>query len=110
MHIFKDEKETKRVIFNIDARIAQRLERAKRKARKHARKLNVDEAVDAALGAFLAEAERRLDAMEQERKTAHTESGPIIMGPGAADDNITGDTTAVAVRRSMVPDQKKKSR
>ncbi len=110
MHIFKDEKEIKRVIFNIDARIALRLERAKRKARKHARKLNVDEAVDAALTAFLAEAERRLDTMDQEHKNSNSDSGPIIMGPAASDDTVTGDTSAVAVRRSMVPDQKKVAR
>lgn len=64
MSIFKEESETKRVIFNIDIDIALRLERAKKDARKFGKKLDVDTPVSKAVEKFLRKAEKKLEEME----------------------------------------------
>ena len=60
MSVFKDEGETKRVIFNIEMELAKRLENAKKNARTIGRKLDVDTAVNKALEKFLKKAEKKI--------------------------------------------------
>jgi hypothetical protein len=110
MHIFKDEKETKRVIFNIDSGLALRLERARHRARKLSRKLNVDEAVDHALEALLTDGEHSVEPLALKKNAAPAAQGPIIMGPAAAEEDSRGDTSAVVLRKSMVPEQRNRQR
>jgi hypothetical protein len=61
--VFKEETETKRVIFNVRMDLAERLERAKDAARILGKKLDSDGAVDKALEKFLKRAERKLAEM-----------------------------------------------
>ena len=60
MSIFKNEIETKRVIFNVRMDLAERLEQAKNIARSIGKKLDVDTAIDKALDKFLKKAEKKL--------------------------------------------------
>ena len=46
MDIFKEETETKRVIFNVRMDLAVRLEKAKKEARSIGKKLDVDSIID----------------------------------------------------------------
>ncbi|MEA1923104.1 MAG: hypothetical protein U9N63_10650 [Pseudomonadota bacterium] len=59
MDVFKEEKEIKRVIFNVDKELANRLERAKECAKLIGKRLDVDNAVDKTLEKFLKKAERK---------------------------------------------------
>ncbi len=68
MSVFKEEKEFKRVIFNVENSLAERLEKAKEQAKTLGKKLDVDSAVDKALEKFLKKAEKKLSDMEQEQK------------------------------------------
>ncbi|GFM37225.1 hypothetical protein [Desulfovibrio psychrotolerans] len=103
MKVFKEEQEIKRVIFNVDADLAVRLENAKKNARQNGKKLNVDEVVNEALARYLDAAEKQLSRM---RRSTHYGTDPIVMGPSAhyTDGDAGGDagesasTTAVQVR------------
>lgn len=68
MSVFKDEMETKRVIFNVQLDLARRLEVAKEEARKLGKKLDADSAVDKALEKFLRKAERKIEEMKEKNK------------------------------------------
>ncbi|TVM36453.1 hypothetical protein DQK91_00575 [Oceanidesulfovibrio marinus] len=68
MGVFKEEKEFKRVIFNVEVSIAERLEQAKERSRTLGRKLDVDTAVDKALEKFLKKAEKKLEEVEEEQE------------------------------------------
>nr|MBF0221936.1 hypothetical protein [Desulfobulbaceae bacterium] len=59
MGIFKSEKETKRVIFNVDIDLVTRLDRAKECARLMGKKLDVETAIDNELEKFLKKAEKK---------------------------------------------------
>lgn len=63
MNVFKQETEAKRVIFNVRADLAARLDQAKADARKLGRKLDIDGAVDEAVEKFLKKAEKKLAEM-----------------------------------------------
>ncbi len=67
MTVFKEEIETKRVVFNVEMDIAKRLETAKNDAKKIGKKLDVDTAVNKALDKFLKKAEKRLNEMNARR-------------------------------------------
>ncbi len=60
MNIFKEDKESKRVIFNIRADLAKRLEKAKNDARQIGKKLDTDGAVNDSLENFLKKAEKKI--------------------------------------------------
>lgn len=60
MSIFKDESETKRVIFNVEIELAKRLEAAKKNTKTIGKKLDVDTAVNKALEKFLKKAEKKI--------------------------------------------------
>ncbi len=66
MSVFKEEKDFKRVIFNVEAGVAERLERAKDVSRRYGKKLDVDSAIDKALEKFLVKAEKKLAEMEED--------------------------------------------
>lgn len=106
MQIFKDEQETKRVIFNVDHRLAARLENAKALAKQFGKKLNVDSVVDSALAVYLEEAEKQLSRLE--REPAAYDEGPIVMGPSSDDIDVPADAKAVQVRQSSAPAKSKK--
>ncbi len=60
MSVFINEKDTKRVIFNIDFELAERLERAKELSKKIGKKLDVDTPVNKALEKFVKKAEKKI--------------------------------------------------
>ncbi|MBG0774976.1 MAG: hypothetical protein H0S85_00900 [Desulfovibrionaceae bacterium] len=106
MGVFKDEKEIKRVIFNVDVTLAERLERAKTAARTLGRKLDVDGAVDKALEKFLKKAEKRLQELRaaeraEERLLAADEAaagvGENVLDEEFSDADAAGETSS-AVR------------
>ncbi len=66
MSVFINDRETKRVIFNIEVSLAERLERAKEVSRSLGKKLDVDTTVDKALEKFLKKAEKKLAEMHEE--------------------------------------------
>lgn len=80
MSVFKDEVDTKRVIFNVRLDLAQRLERAKKDARDLGKKLDADGAVDKALEKFLKKAEKKIAEVKKKHRGEGDE------GDGAASD------------------------
>ncbi|MEE4356777.1 MAG: hypothetical protein V2I97_09920 [Desulfococcaceae bacterium] len=70
MGIFKEDKESKRMIFNVRMDLAERLEKAKNNARKLGKKLDADSAVDEALEKFLKKAEKKI--IEKMKKSGLT--------------------------------------
>jgi hypothetical protein len=73
MSVFREETETKRVIFNVRLDLAERLESAKEEAKRLGKKLDADSAVDKALERFLKKAEKKLQEM-QEKEQEHGEA------------------------------------
>lgn len=71
MNVFKRETETKRVIFNVRADLAVRLDKAKADARKMGRKLDIDAAVDEAVEKFLKKAEKKLAELLRDPTRQH---------------------------------------
>lgn len=96
MRIFKEEQETKRVIFNVDADIAARLEHAKKVAKQLGKKLNVEAVIDEALGRYLEAAEKQFSRLKG--GTRGVSDDPIVMGPSPDDAGAPASTTAVQVR------------
>ncbi len=96
MKIFKEELETKRVIFNVDADLAARLEEAKKLAKQLGKKLNVEAVVDESLARYLDAAEKQLSRMKRGGKSIP--DSPIVMGPSAEDAGEPAATKAVQVR------------
>jgi hypothetical protein len=79
--IFTPEKETKRVIFNVDLTLARRLDQAKKEARSLGKRLDVDEAVNAALEDFLKRAEKSLAELTQKQMKDEEDMNFIRIGP-----------------------------
>lgn len=98
MKVFKEEQETKRVIFNVDATLAARLEEAKKLAKKLGKKLNADAIIDEALSRYLDAAEKQLSRTSGSAR--HASADPIVMGPSAEDAGEPAATKAVQVRAS----------
>lgn len=67
MSIFKEEIETKRVIFNIEIDLANRLEDLKKNARAIGKKLDADTAVNRALEKFLKKAEKKITEIKKKQ-------------------------------------------
>ncbi|GAB7081347.1 hypothetical protein [Megalodesulfovibrio paquesii] len=91
MSVFKKEKEFKRVIFNIDAELAERLEKAKDQSRRFGKKLDVDSAMDKALEKFLKKAEKKLEEMSLE-PDKHPARGLCAEEEGPASQGDVGDS------------------
>ncbi|SLM32654.1 hypothetical protein MTBBW1_790052 [Desulfamplus magnetovallimortis] len=92
MGIFKDEYETKRVIFNINMDIAERLEKAKKDARRFGKKLDIDETVSSAVEKFLKRAEKKLAEMQlNEKKKRKKNSDQILAKENEPEDEDSSD-------------------
>jgi len=83
MSIFKDESETKRVIFNVEIDLAKRLETAKKNSRTIGKKLDVDTAVNKALEKFLKKAEKKIYEIMKKQGLVD----PLVIGPQKDRDN-----------------------
>lgn len=94
MSIFKKDREIKRMIFNIYADNAERLDRLKDDAKQFDKRLDVDTAVNKALEKFIAKAEKKMEEMRREGKGKRAKPG--VSAPDAAPEatnigNGTGD-------------------
>jgi len=69
MSIFKNDREIKRMIFNIYSDIAERLDHLKEEAKQHDKRLDIDTAVNKALEKFINKAEKKMDEMRREGKS-----------------------------------------
>jgi hypothetical protein len=93
MSVFKDDVETKRVIFNVRLDLAERLEKAKEEARLLGKKLDHDATVDKALEKFLRKAERKIVELKEDTEGDETvaslpeEETPELDDPEAPDTN-----------------------
>jgi len=90
MSIFKNDKETKRMIFNIYADIAERLDKARELSRSFDKRLDVDSCVNKAIEKFLRKAEKKLEEMQRERKATPARAS---LGPRTADPVPTSHQT-----------------
>ncbi len=82
MGIFKNEIDTKRVIFNVRIDLAERLDKAKEVSRTFGKKLDVDSTIDKSLEKFLKKAEKKLQELSLEQGTVKSGSDE----PEEADD------------------------
>jgi hypothetical protein len=89
--IFKNDNETKRVIFNIDLNLAVRLERAKECSRMLGKKLDVDAAIDKELEKFLKKAEKKFSELGIKIESVTPENSP-----GAEPDEKAKELPAAA--------------
>ncbi len=79
--VFTQEKETKRVIFNVELHLARRLEQAKKEARDLGKKLDVDKAVNGALETFLKKAEKNISDLQARKFKDEADMDFIRIGP-----------------------------
>lgn len=79
MSIFKEELETKRMIFNVREDLANRLLFAKEEARSMGKRLDVDSPINKAIEKFLQKAEKRI----KDEKKKH---GAFLQSPGKKAD------------------------
>ncbi len=83
MSIFKQDKEVKRMIFNIDSDIADRLELLREEAKNYGKRLDVDSAVNKGLEKFLKKAEKKFEEMRHESKgKKRHQPADLILRPG----------------------------
>ncbi len=108
MSVFKEEADTKRVIFNVRMDLAQRLDRAKKDARDLGKKLDVDGAVDKALEKFLKKAEKKIAEAHKKRrgeddeapKSASVSRGEEPEADEAADEEESAEASLESEDRS----------
>jgi len=82
MSIFKQDKEVKRMIFNVDSEVAERVEAVREEARSFGKKLDVDTAVNKGLEKFLKKAEKKIEEMRHEAKgKKRHQSADIVARP-----------------------------
>ena len=98
MSIFVKNKETKRVIFNIEVSLAERLEKAKEVSRRLGKKLDVDAAVDKALEKFLKKAEKKLEELG-EFSTANPARQPAPLAQGDDAEPVQSEPTTNRTER-----------
>ena len=92
MSIFKPDAEVKRMIFNIDAELADRLEAAKEQSRSFGKRLDVDNAINKALEKFLKKVDKKLEEMRRESKD-EKKGGKrgLPLGPEPDEDQNPGE-------------------
>lgn len=83
MSIFKEETETKRVIFNIEIDLANRLDDLKKNARTIGKKLDADTAVNRALEKFLKKAEKKITEIMKKKGVPD----PLMITSGETHDD-----------------------
>jgi hypothetical protein len=81
MSIFKQEKEVKRMIFNVDSDIADQIDALREEARKYGKRLDVDTAVNKGLEKFLKKAEKKLEEMRHEARAGKRLPADIMPRP-----------------------------
>lgn len=81
MSIFKQDKDVKRMIFNVDSDISDRIEYLRDEARKLGKRLDVDTAVNKGLEKFLKKAEKKLEEMRHEAKGKKRPAADILPRP-----------------------------
>jgi len=84
MSIFKEESETKRMIFNIREDLADRLISAKEEARSMGKRLDIETAINKAIEKFLDKAEKRIKE-EKKKKSLFFQSLERKDAVGVAD-------------------------
>jgi hypothetical protein len=97
MSIFKTDAEIKRMIFNISADLADRLETAKEQSRAYGKRLDVDNAVNKALEKFLKKVDKKIEELRREHKDPKKgkqrdlpSSQEVPAGPPAEEDSPAG--------------------
>lgn len=75
MSIFKNDRETKRMIFNVYCDLAERLDALKDEAKTYEKRLDIDTAVNKALEKFISKAEKKMDEMRREGKAKRSKRG-----------------------------------
>ena len=68
MSVFKQEREIKRMIFNVYSDTAESIEALKEEARGFGKRLDVDTAVNKALEKFVSKASKKMEEMRREAK------------------------------------------
>jgi septal ring factor EnvC (AmiA/AmiB activator) len=68
LSVFKEEVEYKRIIFNIELPLAERLEKAKDNSKSLGKKLDFDNTINKALEKFLKKAEKKIDEIKRKRE------------------------------------------
>jgi hypothetical protein len=68
MSIFKNDRETKRMIFNVYADLADRIDHARERSKSFDKRLDVDTCINKALEKFLHKAEKKLEELEREHR------------------------------------------
>lgn len=90
MSVFKNDRETKRMIFNIYFDIAERLDALKDEAKQYDKRLDVDTAVNKALEKFISKAEKKMDEMRREGKARRSKhSAPDTVDTSATDCEVS---------------------
>jgi len=87
MGIFKEELETKRMIFNIRGDLADRLLLAKEEARNMGKRLDIETSINKAIEKFLQKAEKRIKE-EKKKHGAFLQSLENKTAAGALSDPI----------------------
>ncbi|MFZ5811888.1 MAG: hypothetical protein ACOY4F_07600 [Thermodesulfobacteriota bacterium] len=83
MSIFKHDKEVKRMIFNVDSDIADRLEALREEAKNYGKRLDVDTAVNKGLEKFLKKAEKKFEELRHEAKgKKRPQPADLVLSPG----------------------------
>jgi cobalamin biosynthesis protein CobT len=93
MGVFKEDTDTKRVIFNVQFELAKRLEQAKKDARGLGKRLDADTAVNKALEKFLKKAEKRI-AEEMKKKGKRPKNQEIQDDEDADSDDDDSEAEA----------------
>jgi hypothetical protein len=93
MSVFREEKEFKRMIFNINSDVAEAIELLKDKAKNYGKKLDVDTTVNKALAKFIKKAEKKIEEMQEEAAKARKKAGKpgglaVESGPEPAADEF----------------------
>ena len=76
MSIFKNDRETKRMIFNVYIDVAERLDKARELSRSFDKRLDVDTCINKALEKFLHKAEKKLEEMQRANKDRPCRAAP----------------------------------
>jgi hypothetical protein len=108
MSVFKEEPETKRVIFNVRLDLARRLETAKEESRGLGKKLDVDGAIDKALEKFLKKAEKKISEMKRRRTPDSGSSDGSPPSPAPDSDRSTdGDVPSGETSPPLQPKEER---
>lgn len=88
MGIFKNETDTKRMIFNVRSDLAERLEKAKEDSRRIGKKLDIDNTIDKALEKFLKKAEKRLSELSDKLIISSTAPNELPTDNSQSPENL----------------------